>query len=121
VQTERDRGFSSIGKFDITDIYPSYGSDDCQVLSNSECHGSLDGSDLNTAKATSVAGRGMPWGYEPSRLSHFLGTRLADDGEVDSLTRRPPFSPQEDSWLLFLSEARVRLEGSGKLETQWPR
>jgi hypothetical protein len=33
-----------------------------------------------------------------SRFPHFLHNRLTDGGEVVSLTRRPPFSPQEDSW-----------------------
>jgi hypothetical protein len=38
-------------------------------------------------------------------LLHFLDSRLTDDGEIDSLTRRPPFTPQEDSWYSFLLEA----------------
>jgi hypothetical protein len=29
---------------------------------------------------------------------HFLDNRLTDGGEVVSLTRRPPFTPQENSW-----------------------
>jgi hypothetical protein len=40
-----------------------------------------------------------------SRLPHFLDNRLTDGGEVVSLTRRPPFIPQEDSWYSFLLEA----------------
>jgi hypothetical protein len=40
------------------------------------------------------------------RGSHiFLDNRLTDGGEVVSLTRRPPFTPQEDSWYSFLLEA----------------
>jgi hypothetical protein len=55
-------------------------------------------------------------------LSHFLDSRLTDGGKVVSLTRRLPFTPQEDSWYSFLLEAEsapkaiVRLEGSGKLK-----
>jgi hypothetical protein len=54
---------------------------------------------LNTSKhkVIPVKGRGSPQGCETSRLPHFLHDRLTDDGEV-SLTRRPPFIPQEDSW-----------------------
>jgi hypothetical protein len=40
-----------------------------------------------------------------SRLSHFLDSQLTDGGEVVSLTRRPPFTPQEDFWYSFLLEA----------------
>jgi hypothetical protein len=36
---------------------------------------------------------------------HFLDDRLTDGGEVVSLTRRPSFTPQEDSWYSFLLEA----------------
>jgi hypothetical protein len=35
----------------------------------------------------------------------FLDSRLTDGGEVVSLTRRPPFTPQKDSWNSFLLEA----------------
>jgi hypothetical protein len=34
-------------------------------------------------------------------VPHFLDNRLRDGGEVVSLMRRSPFSPQEDSWLLI--------------------
>jgi hypothetical protein len=50
-----------------------------------------------------------------------LDNRLTDGGKVVSLTHRPPFTPQEDSWYSFLLEAEstpgaiVRLEGLGKL------
>jgi hypothetical protein len=33
-------------------------------------------------KAIPVIGRGGPYGYETSRLSHFLYSRLTDGGEV---------------------------------------
>jgi hypothetical protein len=42
-----------------------------------------------------VTGRGGPEGCETLRLT--------DGGDV-SLTRRPSFTPQEDSWYSFLSE-----------------
>jgi hypothetical protein len=35
------------------------------------------------------------------RLPQFLENRLTDGGEVVSLTRRPLFAPQEDSWYSF--------------------
>jgi hypothetical protein len=40
-----------------------------------------------------------------SKIPHFLDNRLTDGGEVVSLTRRPPFTPQEDSWGEFPLEA----------------
>jgi hypothetical protein len=43
-------------------------------------------------KAIPVTGRDGPYGYETSRLPHFLDSRLTDGGEVVSLTRRPPFT-----------------------------
>jgi hypothetical protein len=36
---------------------------------------------------------------------HFLDNRLRDGGKVVSLTRRPPFTPQDSSWFSFLLEA----------------
>jgi hypothetical protein len=51
-----------------------------------------------------------------------LDNRLTDGGKVVSLTRRPPFTPQEDSWYSFMLEAELtpgaigRLEGLGKLK-----
>jgi hypothetical protein len=48
-------------------------------------------------KAIPVTGREGPYGCEMSRLSHFLDNRLTDDGEVVSLTRRPPFNPRRMS------------------------
>jgi hypothetical protein len=34
-----------------------------------------------------------------------LDNRLTEDGKVVSLTRRPPFTPQKDSWYSFRLEA----------------
>jgi hypothetical protein len=56
-------------------------------------------------KAIPVTGREEPWGCETSRLPHFLDNRLTDGGEVVSPSRRPPFTPQGDSWYSFLLEA----------------
>jgi hypothetical protein len=53
-------------------------------------------------KAIPVTGRGGPYGCEMSRLPHFLENRLTGGGEVVSLTRRPPFTPQDGSWYSFL-------------------
>jgi hypothetical protein len=52
-----------------------------------------------------VTGREGPKGCETSRLPHFLDSRLTDSDEVVSPTRRPPFTPQEDSWCSFPLEA----------------
>jgi hypothetical protein len=35
----------------------------------------------------------------------FYNNRLTDGGDFVSLTRRPSFTPQEDSWYSFLLEA----------------
>jgi hypothetical protein len=56
-------------------------------------------------KAIPVTDRGGPQGCETSRLSYFLDNRLTDGGEVVSLTRRRPITPQEDFWYSFLLEA----------------
>jgi hypothetical protein len=42
-----------------------------------------------------------------SRLPHFLDNRLTVGGEVISLTRRQPFTPQKYSWYSFLLEAEL--------------
>jgi hypothetical protein len=39
-----------------------------------------------------------------STLPYFLDDRHTDGGKVVSLTRRPPFTPQEDSWYSSLLE-----------------
>jgi hypothetical protein len=56
-------------------------------------------------KAIPVTGRGGPQGCETSRLPHLLDNRLTDSCKLVSLTRRPLFTPQEDSWYSFLLEA----------------
>jgi hypothetical protein len=56
-------------------------------------------------KAIPVTGRESPLGCDKSKLPHFLDNRLTDGGEAVSLTRRPPFTPQEDPWYSFLLEA----------------
>jgi hypothetical protein len=43
-------------------------------------------------KAIPVTSRGGLKGCETLRLPHFPDSRLTDDGEVVSLTRRPPFA-----------------------------
>jgi hypothetical protein len=47
------------------------------------------------SKTNPATGRGDPHGCETSRLLYFLDNRLTDDGEVVSLTRRPPFTPRK--------------------------
>jgi hypothetical protein len=42
---------------------------------------------------------------ETSRLLQYVHNRLTVGGKVVSLTRRPPFTPQEDSWYSFQLEA----------------
>jgi hypothetical protein len=42
------------------------------------------------------------------RIPHCLDNRITDDGEIVSLTRQPPFSPQEDSRYSFVSSLSVR-------------
>jgi hypothetical protein len=60
---------------------------------------------VKRGKVVHVTGREGPWGCERSRLPHLLDNRPTDDGMVVSLTRRPPFTPQEFSWYSFLLEA----------------
>jgi hypothetical protein len=43
------------------------------------------------------------WDVEAPTFS--LDSRLADGGEAVSLIRRPPFTPQEDSWYPYLLAA----------------
>jgi hypothetical protein len=56
-------------------------------------------------KAIPVRGCGGREGCETSRLPHFLDNRLTDGGDFVNFNRRPPFTPQEDSWYSFLLEA----------------
>jgi hypothetical protein len=53
-------------------------------------------------KAILVTGREGPQGYETLRLPHFPDNRLIDGGEAVSHTSQSPFTPQEDSWYLFM-------------------
>jgi hypothetical protein len=57
---------------------------------------------LIESKAVPVTGRGGPQNCETSRPPHFLDNPLTDGGKVVSLTRRPHFTIQEDSWYSFL-------------------
>jgi hypothetical protein len=59
------------------------------------------GRNPNKGKAIPVTGHEGPYCCETSRLQHFLDNRLTDGGKVVSLKRRPPFTPQEDSWYSF--------------------
>jgi hypothetical protein len=56
-------------------------------------------------KVIPVTDHGGPQGCEMLRVPHYLDNRITDGGEVVSLTRRPPFTPQDDSWYSFLLEA----------------
>jgi hypothetical protein len=56
-------------------------------------------------KAIHVTGRGGPWDRGLSRFPYFPDNRLTDGGVIVGLTRRAPFTPQEDSWYSFLLEA----------------
>jgi hypothetical protein len=55
-------------------------------------------------------------------IPKFQDNLLGDDGEVVSLTRRPPFYPHKDSLVLISvrdwvkSRATARVEGLGKLK-----
>jgi hypothetical protein len=50
---------------------------------------------------------GRPIGLRDVKIPTFsLDNRLTDGGKFVSLTRRPPFTPQEDSWYSFLLEAK---------------
>jgi hypothetical protein len=46
-------------------------------------------------KAIPVIGPEDPKDCETLMLPHFLGNRLTDDGEIVSLTPRPPFTPRK--------------------------
>jgi hypothetical protein len=55
-----------------------------------------------------IIGRGYPQDCQSSRIPNFLEIWLKDGGEVLSLTRRPRFNSQEDSWYPFLLVAESR-------------
>jgi hypothetical protein len=73
-------------------------------------------------KASPVTGCGGTVGCETSRLSHLLDNRPIDDGEVVSITRRPPFTATGNFLALISARgwddprATVRLEGLGQLK-----
>jgi hypothetical protein len=60
---------------------------------------------VKISKTIPVTGCGGPYVCETSRLPHYLDNRLTDGGKAVSLTRRPSFNPQENSWYSFLLEA----------------
>jgi hypothetical protein len=60
-------------------------------------------------KVIPVTGRAGPQACQTLRLPHFRHNSLTDDSEIVSLTRRPSFTPQEDSWYSFLLEAESTL------------
>ena len=60
----------------------------------------------NEVKIIPVTGLGGPWGCETLRVPHYLDNLLTD-GKVVSPMRRPHFTPQENSWYLFLLEAEL--------------
>jgi hypothetical protein len=66
--------------------------------------------DLNKnviVQAIPATRRESPSVCETSRLPHFLHNRFTGSGKVVSFTRRPPFTPKEDSWYSFLLEAEL--------------
>jgi hypothetical protein len=63
----------------------------------------------SNGKGIPVTGREGPLGCERSRLPDLLYSHLIDGGKVVSLTRRPPFTPQEDSSYSFLLEVKWTL------------
>jgi hypothetical protein len=67
-------------------------------------------------RAIAITGRGSPQVCETSRLPHFLDNRLTHGGKIVSLTRWPPFNPQENSWYSFLLEAESTLRATVRLE-----
>jgi hypothetical protein len=69
-------------------------------------------------KAIPVTGHEGPKGFKTSRLPYFLDNRLTDGGEV-SLTRRPPLTPQEDSWYSFPLEAESTPRHSAAGRIRW--
>jgi hypothetical protein len=60
-------------------------------------------------KLSLLTGREGPYGCETSRLPLFLDSRLTDGDKAVSLTRRQPFTLQEDTWYLFLLETESTL------------
>jgi hypothetical protein len=52
---------------------------------------------MRLSKDILETGRGGPQDCETTRLPHFLDNRLTDGVKFVSLTRRPPFTTQENS------------------------
>jgi hypothetical protein len=59
---------------------------------------------IATIKGESIRVAGNPMGCETSRLPHCLDDLFTDGGEALSLTYRPLFTTQVDSWYKFLLE-----------------
>jgi hypothetical protein len=65
--------------------------------------------------------------WETARLWNFLDNRLKDGGEVVSLTRRLPFTPQQDLLVFICVRGRVnpraimRLDRLSQIKMQWPQ
>jgi hypothetical protein len=59
----------------------------------------------NEGKAIPVTGSEGLWSCEMLKLPHFLDNRLTDGGKVVNVTRRPPFTTQENFWYSLLLEA----------------
>jgi hypothetical protein len=60
-------------------------------------------------KAIPVTDHGGPYGFETSRIPHFLDNRLTDGSEVVRLTSQPAaLYPQEDCCYSFLLEAESK-------------
>jgi hypothetical protein len=56
-------------------------------------------------KAIPVTGHEGPFGCKMPRFLHFLYNRLTDGSKIVSLTRRSPFTPQQNSCYSFQLEA----------------
>jgi hypothetical protein len=49
------------------------------------------------SNVTAVTGLGDPYGFEASKILHFIDIRLTDGGEIVSITLRPRSVPRECS------------------------
>jgi hypothetical protein len=74
------------------------------------------------SKAIPVTGRAGPYGFNMSRIPHFLDSRLTDGGQFVSLMSRSKFTSPGRSLALISVRSRVnpnvivRLEGLGQLK-----
>jgi hypothetical protein len=64
---------------------------------------------MEKSQAVPVTVRRYPQSCETWILPYYLENRLADGGEVISLTRRLAFTALEDSWYSFLLDAESTL------------